>query len=235
MNITKLVFLILLFFVVANPITYKYVNKGLSYVGLKGIIYDGGSVSQCGVLIHAIVFYFIYTCLSDKGYIEGFLDDADQNEKKLTDLLKQKNKEKKQVDATATSTRAVKKAAAEASAKSEKGTAIRPKKIKMPELIPNFIEDEFDESDEIMFRIRNIRSIIGTKNTYTDEIKDELASIEDALMNRPQEYERNYEPIRELEDEPIRELEDEPRRAPETRLGPAPAEKFESDSIPSAY
>ena len=40
MNVTKLVFLILLFFVIANPITFKYVNKGLSYVGLKGIIYD---------------------------------------------------------------------------------------------------------------------------------------------------------------------------------------------------
>jgi len=60
-DMTIVIVLAILFFVVANPVTYKAVDQLLSSVGLAGMIFgEAGSVSQCGVLIHTVVFAALY-------------------------------------------------------------------------------------------------------------------------------------------------------------------------------
>ena len=88
---TKMIVIGVLFFLVANPRTYKLVNTLLSQVGLKGMIFSGGCVSQTGVVIHAAVFTllfcFLFSCLSiiEEGYIEG-LQDLEDEEKDGTKM-----------------------------------------------------------------------------------------------------------------------------------------------------
>ena len=66
-EITVLVVLAILFFVVANPMTYKVVDQLLSAVGMGGQIFDvlTGQVSQFGVALHTIVFVALF-CVYQK-------------------------------------------------------------------------------------------------------------------------------------------------------------------------
>ena len=66
-EITVLVVLAILFFVVANPMTYKVVDQILSAVGMGGQIFDvlTGQVSQFGVALHTIVFVALF-CVYQK-------------------------------------------------------------------------------------------------------------------------------------------------------------------------
>ena len=66
-EITVLVVLAILFFVVANPMTYKVVDQILSSVGMGGQIFDvlTGQVSQFGVALHTVVFVALY-CVYQK-------------------------------------------------------------------------------------------------------------------------------------------------------------------------
>ena len=66
-EITVLVVLAILFFVVANPMTYKVVDQLLSTVGMSGQIFDAltGQVSQFGVALHTVVFVALY-CVYQK-------------------------------------------------------------------------------------------------------------------------------------------------------------------------
>ena len=75
---TKMIVIGVLFFLVANPRTYKLVNNLLSQVGLKGMIFSGGCVSPTGVVIHAAIFTmlfcFLFSCVIEEGFIEGIFD-----------------------------------------------------------------------------------------------------------------------------------------------------------------
>jgi len=79
---TKMIVIGVLFFLVANPRTYKLVNTLLSQVGLKGMIFSGGCASQTGVVIHAAIFTMLFcllfSCFSiiEEGFIEGKEADA---------------------------------------------------------------------------------------------------------------------------------------------------------------
>jgi len=66
-EITVLVVLAILFFVVANPMTYKVVDQLLSAVGMGGQIFDAltGQVSQFGVALHTVVFVALF-CVYQK-------------------------------------------------------------------------------------------------------------------------------------------------------------------------
>ena len=66
-EITVLVVLAILFFVVANPMTYKVVDQLLSAVGMGGQIFDvlTGQVSQFGVALHTVVFVALF-CVYQK-------------------------------------------------------------------------------------------------------------------------------------------------------------------------
>ena len=81
---TKMIIIGVLFFLVANPRTYKLANNLLSQVGLKGMIFSGGSVSQTGVVIHAAVFTmlfcFLFSCFNviEESFIEG-VDEEDKD------------------------------------------------------------------------------------------------------------------------------------------------------------
>ena len=95
---TKMIVIGVLFFLVANPRTYKLVNTLLSQVGLKGMIFSGGSVSQTGVVIHAAVFTmlfcFLFSCFSviEEGFVEGAeadkKDDIKKDDIKKDDIKK---------------------------------------------------------------------------------------------------------------------------------------------------
>jgi hypothetical protein len=66
-DITGLVVLAVLFFVVANPMTYKVVDQLLSAVGMGGQIFDAvtSQVSQFGVALHTVVFVALF-CVYQK-------------------------------------------------------------------------------------------------------------------------------------------------------------------------
>jgi len=64
-DMTILVVLAVLFFVVANPMTYKVVDQLLSAVGMTGMIFEAGSVSQIGTALHTVVFVALF-CLYQK-------------------------------------------------------------------------------------------------------------------------------------------------------------------------
>ena len=100
-DINILIVIAVLFFVVANPMTYKVVDQLLSTVGMSGQIFDiiTGQVSQFGVALHTVVFVALF-CVYQKfvapmiggepslvldepvvhGEVEGFMEHADPDD-----------------------------------------------------------------------------------------------------------------------------------------------------------
>ena len=87
---TKMIVIGVLFFLVANPRAYKLVNTLLSQVGLKGMIFSGGSVSPTGVVIHAaiftLLFCLLFSCLGviEEAFIEGAEDEDEGEDETVT-------------------------------------------------------------------------------------------------------------------------------------------------------
>ena len=75
-DMTLLVVLAVLFFVVANPMTYKVVDQLLSSVGMSGQVFDSltGQVSQFGVALHTVVFVGLF-CVYQK-YVAPMMQDV---------------------------------------------------------------------------------------------------------------------------------------------------------------
>ena len=53
----------ILFFVLGNPVVYTLVDQLLSGFGVRVAKDEEGCPSQVGVVVHALVFYLVYTAL----------------------------------------------------------------------------------------------------------------------------------------------------------------------------
>lgn len=52
-----------LFFVLGNPVVYSIVDRLLGGLGIRVAKDEEGCPSQMGVIVHALVFYLVYTAL----------------------------------------------------------------------------------------------------------------------------------------------------------------------------
>jgi hypothetical protein len=52
-----------LFFVLGNPVVYTLVDQLLGGLGLRVAKDEEGCPTQLGVIVHALVFYLVYTAL----------------------------------------------------------------------------------------------------------------------------------------------------------------------------